>query len=45
VVLIAHDVDQRNADRLWGVCVAMNAIVAGAIIAGMCGVRIGALAS
>lgn len=45
IVLIAHGVDQRNADRLWGVCVAMSAVVAGAIIAGMCGVRIGASAS
>ena len=45
VVLIAHGVDQRNADRLWGLCVAMSAIVAAAIIAGMCGIRIGALAS
>jgi hypothetical protein len=45
VVLIAHGVDQRNADRLWGVCVAMSAIVAAAIIAGMCGVRVGASAS
>ena len=45
MVLIAHGVDQRNADRLWGVCVAMSAIVAAAIIAGMSGVRIGALAS
>jgi len=45
VVLIAHGVDQRNADRLWRVCVAMSAIIATAIIAGMCGVRIGALVS
>ncbi|WP_063985042.1 hypothetical protein [Bradyrhizobium sp.] len=45
VALIAHGVDQRNADRLWHVCVAMSAIVAAAIIAGMCGVRIGVLAS
>src|SRR3954466_11595008 len=45
VVLIAHGVDQRNADRLWRVCVGMSAIVAAAIIAGMSGVRIGALAS
>ena len=45
VVLIAHGIDQRNADRLWGVFVAMSAIVAAAIIAGMSGVRIGALAS
>jgi hypothetical protein len=45
VVLIGHGVDQRSADRLWGVCVAMSAIIAAAIIAGMSGVRIGALAS
>jgi len=44
-VLIAHGVHRRNADRLWGVCVAMSAVVAAAIIAGMCGVKIGALAS
>lgn len=43
VVLIAHGVDRRNADRLWGACVATSAIVAAAIIAGMCGVRIDAL--
>jgi hypothetical protein len=45
VVLIAHGVAPRHADRLWGVGVALSAIVAAAIIAGMCGVRIGALAS
>jgi hypothetical protein len=45
VVLIGHGVDERSADRLWGVCVAMSAIIAAAIIAGMSGVRIGALAS
>ncbi|WP_439407403.1 hypothetical protein ACNJX9_39270 [Bradyrhizobium sp. DASA03076] len=45
VVLIAHGVDHRNANRLWSVSVAMSAIVAAAIIAGMCGVRISALAS
>jgi hypothetical protein len=44
-VLIAHGADQRNADRLWGVCVAMSVVVAAAIIAGMCGVRIRALTS
>jgi hypothetical protein len=44
VLLIAHGIDQRNADRLWRICVAVSAIVAAAIIAGMCGVRIGALA-
>jgi len=45
VVLIAHGVDRRNADRLWMICVAMSIVAAAAIIAGMCGVRIGALAS
>jgi hypothetical protein len=45
VVLIAHGVDRRYADRLWVACVAVSTIVAAAIIAGMCGVRIGALAS
>jgi hypothetical protein len=42
VVLIAHGVAQRTADRSWGAGVAISAIVAAAIIAGMCGVRIGA---
>jgi hypothetical protein len=42
VVLIAHGVNQHNADRLWGVCVAMSAIVAAGIIAGMTGIRIDA---
>jgi hypothetical protein len=45
VVLIAHGVRQCIADRLWRVCVAMSAIVTAAIIAGMSGVRIAALAS
>lgn len=45
VVLIAHGVDRRNADRLWMICVAISIVVAAAIITGMCGVRIGALAS
>jgi hypothetical protein len=44
-VLIAHGVDRRHADRLWGASVALSAVVASAIIAGMCGVRIGASAS
>jgi hypothetical protein len=42
VVSIAHGVAPRHADRLWAIGVAMSAIVAAAIIAGMCGVRIGA---
>lgn len=45
MVLIAHGVDRRHADRLWIACVAASTIVAAAIIAGMCGVRIRALAS
>jgi hypothetical protein len=45
VVLIAHGVDRRFAGRLWVACVAVSIFVAGAIIAGMCGIRIGALAS
>jgi hypothetical protein len=45
VVLIAHGVAQRTADRIWGAGVALSAMVAAAIIAGMCGVRIGALAA
>jgi hypothetical protein len=45
VVLIAHGVDRRNADPLWMICVAISIVVAAAIITGMCGVRIGALAS
>jgi hypothetical protein len=42
VVLTAHGVTHRTADRIWGAGVALSAIVAAAIIAGMCGVRIGA---
>ncbi len=45
VVLIAHGVAPRRADRIWGAGVAVSAVVAAAIIAGMCGVRIGAPAS
>jgi len=37
--------DQGRADRVWGACVAISAIVATAIIVGMCGVRIGVFAS
>jgi hypothetical protein len=44
-VLIAHGVAPRTANRIWGASVALSAAVAGAIIAGMCGVRIGASAS
>ena len=40
VVLIAHGVDRRAADRVWGACVAISAIISAAIIVGMCGVRI-----
>jgi len=45
VVLIAHGVDRRHADRLWIAGVAMSIIVSTAIIAGMCGVRVERLAS
>jgi hypothetical protein len=45
VVLINHRVAQRTADRIWVAGVALSTIVAAAIIAGMCGVRIGAPAS
>lgn len=45
VVLIAHGVAQRSADRIWSAGVTLSAIVAAAIIAGMCGVRIGIPAS
>jgi hypothetical protein len=45
VVLIAHGVDRRHADHFWGAGVALSAIVAAAVIAGMCGVRIDLSAS
>ncbi|MCS0609347.1 hypothetical protein NX773_14345 [Massilia solisilvae] len=41
VVLIAHGTAQRTADRLWGAAVVFGAMVAAAVMAGMCGVRIG----
>jgi hypothetical protein len=41
VVLIAHGVAQRPANGFWTVSVALSALVAAAIIAGMSGVRIG----
>jgi hypothetical protein len=40
VVLISHGVAPRQTDRLWGIAVALSAMTAAAIIAGMCGVRI-----
>jgi hypothetical protein len=40
MVLIAHGVYRRSADRIWVACVGVSIIVAAAIIAGMCGVRI-----
>jgi hypothetical protein len=39
VVLIAHGVDRRTANRFWGAGVAISAVISAAIIAGMCGVR------
>lgn len=40
VVLNAHGTPPRIADRVWFIGVAVNAAIAAAIIAGMCGVRI-----
>lgn len=45
VVLIAHNVARRQANIFWTAAVALSAIVAAAIIAGMSGVRIGASAA
>jgi hypothetical protein len=45
VVLISHGVARRDANRLWALAVALSAITAAAIIAGMSGVRIGLPAS
>jgi hypothetical protein len=41
VVLVAHGVDRRKADRLWIAGAATSAAFSAAIKAGMCGVRIG----
>jgi hypothetical protein len=41
VVLISHRVAEDRANLLWRAAVALSALVAAAIIAGMCGVRIG----
>ncbi|WP_245474722.1 hypothetical protein [Bradyrhizobium sp. Leo121] len=41
MVLIAHGVNRRTANRIWGGGVAISAAISAAIIAGMCGVRIG----
>jgi succinate dehydrogenase hydrophobic anchor subunit len=41
VVLITHGVPSRSADRAWLAGVVMSAIAAAAIIAGMCGARLG----
>lgn len=43
VVLIAHGTDRWLADRLWLACAFASAVVATAIIVGMCGGRITAL--
>ncbi len=40
LVLIAHGVAQPVANRLWAACGAASVIVAIAIIAGLCGVRL-----
>jgi hypothetical protein len=41
VVLIAHGVDRHKADRLWIAGAATSVAISAAIMAGMCGVRIG----
>ncbi|MCC8950842.1 hypothetical protein H8A97_38730 [Bradyrhizobium sp. Arg62] len=41
MVLIAHGVNRRAANRLWGAGVVISAAISAAIIAGMCGIRIG----
>jgi hypothetical protein len=41
VVLIAHGVNRYKADRLWIAGAATSAAISAAIMAGMCGVRIG----
>jgi hypothetical protein len=41
VVLIAQGVDRHKADRLWIAGAATSAAISAAIMAGMCGVRIG----
>jgi hypothetical protein len=45
VVLIAHGVGRNFVDRIWMICVMASIIIAAAIIAGMCGIRIGSLVS
>ena len=40
VVLEAHGMGRRAADRLWGAGVADSAVIAVAIVAGMCGLRL-----
>ena len=44
IVLISHGLARKDANRLWAVAVALSAIAAAAIIAGMCGVRLSAWA-
>jgi hypothetical protein len=41
VVLIAHGIDRHKADNLWILGAATSAAISAAIMAGMCGVRIG----
>jgi len=41
VVLIGHGVDRHKVDRLWIAAVATSVGISAAIMAGMCGVRIG----
>jgi hypothetical protein len=43
VVLLAHGMKQSMADRVWLACACTSAVVATAILVGMCGGRIAAL--
>jgi hypothetical protein len=43
VVLIAHGVGRRNADRIWIACASASAMIAVAVIIGMCGGRLASL--
>jgi len=43
VVLIAHGVGRRNADRIWIACASASAMIAVAVMIGMCGGRLASL--
>jgi hypothetical protein len=43
VVLIAHGVGRRNADRIWIACASASTMIGVAVIIGMCGGRLASL--